>query len=138
MMETRRLTSWRRSFGVREQDNTALALLYQLCECCLLSIVCLDLSTEVVEINCAANLRCTSRGGSSSSWLGLAVGRVGNNALRNLDGVGHSFRDGGCSFRDGLSGLLDDRLLARNLFSLRRRCFLGWAHRRWGRRLAFA
>lgn len=59
-------TSWCGGFGVREQHDATLALLYKLRERCLLSIVRFNLSTEVGEVDCVANLWCTCGGNSGS------------------------------------------------------------------------
>lgn len=144
--ESCQLTSWCRGFGIREQHHAALALFYKLRECCLLSVVCLDLSTEAAKVDCVANLGWSRRGSSSSSssfWLALsglavAIGSVSHSFLCRLDSVCHSLGDDGGSFGDSFGGLLDHGLPLSGLLALGRRRFLSWAHRRWRGCLAFA
>lgn len=51
------ITSWSRGFGVGEENNTALTLLYQLLECRLHLFVRFDFAAEVFKSDCFALLR---------------------------------------------------------------------------------
>jgi hypothetical protein len=117
-----RLTSWRRSLGVGEQYNAAIALFYKLRKCRLVPIIRLNLSAERCEINRVADFRWASRSGSGS---GLAVALTNNSFLDSFDLLNDSFLD-----------FLDHSLLALGLLVLRGRLLLRRAHWRWGRFLA--
>ena len=101
---SRKRTSWCRGFGVGEQHHTALALLHKLRKCGLLSVVCLDFSTEASEINCIANLGWSAGGSTSSCGLAVAIGRIGDSFLRSFDCVGHGISDNTGGFGDSFGG----------------------------------